>query len=307
MNAVLGVDVGKTGCRAALRVAGGPALVREVSGAPGLAAREGVAATVDAVLGACRAALHDAGVTEIRAVGVGAAGAVAAPDAARALAVRLLAELPAAEVAVGSDAVTSHAGALDGAAGVVLAVGTGAVAVGIGDDGTFALVDGWGPGLGDEGGGAWIGLAGLRAALQAHDGRGPATDLLPAAVDAFGDLVSLPAVLDAGGSPARVAASFAPAVARLAAGGDTAAVVIMNGAAAALARSVWAAARRIGGAEEVALTGGLLKLGPPLLGPLTAALAGLRLVEPAGGSLDGAHLLALRRDTPHETMLARVR
>jgi len=302
MYAVLGVDVGKTGCRAALRVDAGPSLVREVPGAPGLAARGGVAATE--VLAACRAALRDAGVTWVRAVAVGAAGAVAAPHAARELAVRLLAALPADETAVGSDAVTSHAGALDGGAGVVLAIGTGAVAVGIGTDGRFAIVDGWGPGLGDEGGGAWIGLAGLRAALHAHDGRGPDTALLRAAVRALGDLTALPAVLDADGSPARVAASFAPEVARLATSGDTAAVAIMDGAAAALATSVRAAARRVG-VDAVALTGGLLHLGPSLLGPLTAALDGLRLVEPVGGSLDGAHLLALRHDTPHETLLER--
>ncbi len=303
MNAVLGVDVGKTGCRASLRIDGFPETVREVAGAPGLAARDGVAATGAAVLAACRVVLHDAGVTDVRAVGVGAAGAVAAPDAARALAAHLLSELPAGEVAVGSDAVTSHAGALDGGAGVVLAVGTGAVAVGIGADGTFALVDGWGPGLGDEGGGAWIGLAGLRAALRAHDGRGPATRLLGEAVASFGELIALPTVLDADGSPARVAASFAPAVARLAASGDPVAVAIMDDAATALTATVHAAARRIGGADSVTLTGGLLRLGPPLLDRLDLG----PLVEPAGGSLDGAHLLALRHDTPHETMLARIR
>ncbi|MYS50866.1 ATPase, partial [Streptomyces sp. SID6013] len=80
-----------------------------------------------------------------------------------------------------SDAVTAHAGALGGRAGVVLAIGTGSVAVGIGADGTYARVDGWGPLLGDDGSGARIGTAGLRAALRAHDGRGPATALLDAA------------------------------------------------------------------------------------------------------------------------------
>ncbi len=112
---------------------------------------------------------------------VGAAGALAAPDAARALGDALLASLRVDRVAVTSDAVIAHAGALNGEPGVVLIVGTGVVALAIGADGALRTADGWGPWLGDEGGGAWIGAAGLRAALRAHDGRGPSTTLLDAA------------------------------------------------------------------------------------------------------------------------------
>ncbi|WP_345964448.1 BadF/BadG/BcrA/BcrD ATPase family protein [Streptomyces sp. BRB040] len=122
----------------------------------------------------------------------------------------LLEDLAVREAAVTSDAVTAHAGALGGRAGVVLAIGTGSVAVGIGADGAYARVDGWGPLLGDDGSGARIGTAGLRAALRAHDGRGPATSLLNAAAGLFGDLERLPARVGRDGNPARTAASFAP-------------------------------------------------------------------------------------------------
>lgn len=317
MTAVLAVDLGKTGCRAVLATdPGSPACpVNEVPGAPGLASPGGVAAAESAVLAAAAPLLREAGAGRLTVVCVGAAGGAAEPQAARALAERLLARLPTDEAAVTSDAVTAHAGALGTGTGVVLAAGTGAVAVGIGDDGTVAFVDGWGPWLGDEGSGAWIGLAGLRAALRAHDGRGTATALRQAAVDAFGELARLPGILVQGENPARAAAAFAPAVARAAAEGDPTATVIMRAAATALGEAVTTAARRIAGPEghpvPVAVTGGLTHLGPPLLDPLRALLAEagplLRPQPPLGDPLDGARLLALRADGPHEPLVTRIR
>ena len=313
MTAVLAVDLGKTGCRAAVWTEDDsePRSVHEVPGAPGLTDPEGVLAAQTAVRDATDAALKDAAVERLRAVCVGAAGAVAAPDAARELAQRLLGTMPTGEVAVTSDAVTAHAGALGGDAGVVLAVGTGAVAV-VAAEGTFALVDGWGPWLGDEGSGAWTGLAGLRAALRAHDGRGAETALRTAALDQYGALARLPVTVSQGGNPARSAAAFAPAVSRAAASGDPAAVRIMRAAATALADAVFAAARRIGDVPvPVAVTGGLTHLGAPLLDPLTAALTAseqvVELRSAQGDPLYGARLLALRSSGPHEPFVTRLR
>ena len=315
MPAVLAVDLGKTGCRAGLWTDHGaaPRSTREVPGTPGLAAPGGSAQAEAVVLAVARELLEAAGVRQVEAVCVGAAGALAAPEAAQALAGAVLAGLPAQVAAVTSDAVTAHAGALGCATGVALAIGTGAVAVGVGAEGAFAVVDGWGPWLGDEGSGAWIGLAGLRTALRAHDGRGEPTALQRAAVEEFGDLTRLPAALGEGGHQARRAASFAPAVARAAAEGDRAAVGILRSAAAALGGAVAAAARRSGVPEPVplAVTGGLVHLGEPLLAPLHAALAGssptLRLQPPLGDPLAGARLLALRADGPHEPLITRLR
>ncbi|MFG2884824.1 BadF/BadG/BcrA/BcrD ATPase family protein [Streptomyces sp. NPDC048297] len=304
MTAAVAVDLGKTGCRAVLwHGDDGPTSdVHEVPGAPGLAAENGVAAARAAVRAAVLPLLERERTPRLAAVCVGAAGAAAAPEAARELAGLLLEDLPADEVAVASDAVTAHAGALGGRTGVVLAIGTGSVAIGIGDDGSYARVDGWGPWLGDEGSGAWIGAAGLRAALRAHDGRGPDTALLSAAVARFGDPDRLPTALGRDGNPARTAATFAPDVARAAAAGDDAASAIIRDAADALGDAVLAAARRIGAAATptgtasatpsdtpaatpsgtapdtppaplpVTITGGLTGLGEPLLGPLRSAL-----------------------------------
>ncbi|QLJ02714.1 ATPase [Streptomyces sp. NEAU-sy36] len=315
MTTAVAVDLGKTGCRAVLWTddGGHAPRVHEVPGAPGLAAGDGVATAHAAVRAAVLPLLDREPSQRPSAVCVGAAGAAAAPEAARALAGLLLEDLAANEVAVTSDAVTAHAGALGGRTGVVLAIGTGSVAIGIGDDGSYARVDGWGPWLGDEGSGAWIGAAGLRAALRAHDGRGPGTALLAAAVKRFGEPDRLPSAVGRGGNPARTAASFAPDVAQAAAAGDTTAKAILRSAAAALGETVLAAARRIGtgGAHPVTVTGGLTGLGEPLLGPLRSALAGsphpLDPRPPLGDPLDGARLLALDASAPHEPHVARVR
>lgn len=288
--------------------------VSSVAGAPGLAAPDGVAAARAAVRAAVEPLLEEQGGARPESVLVGAAGAASAPAAARSLVGALLADLPVQEAAVTSDAVTAHAGALGGRAGVVLAIGTGSVAVGIGSDGAYARVDGWGPLLGDDGSGARIGTAGLRAALRAHDGRGPATVLLDAATGLFGDLEGLPATVGRDGNPARTAASFAPEVARAADAGDAVASAIVRDAAADLAETALAAAGRItagGSPLPMAVTGGLTGLGPALMAPLTAALTGsglpVRLTPALGDPLDGARLLAVDRATPHASLVVRVR
>ncbi len=258
---ILAVDLGKTSCRAAAR-----GRRSEGPGAPGLAAPGGMRAAEAAILAVARE------FDPPDEVIVGAAGALAAPDAARALGEALLAALRAERVAVTSDAVIAHAGALDGKPGVVLIAGTGVVAVAIGADGTLRTADGWGPWLGDEGGGAWIGATGLRAALRAHDGRGPSTTLLDAARARFGAPETWPAQF----TGAAVMASFAPDV--LAARDDAAAMAIVSAAAEALAATV-----RAVGDGPVAMVGGLAGV--------EALRARLDLVPAAGDALDGASRL----------------
>jgi N-acetylmuramic acid 6-phosphate etherase len=276
---ILAVDLGKTSCRAA---AGGRRA--EGAGAPGLAAPGGVRAAEAAILALAR---ELGPVDQVSEVIVGAAGALAAPDAARALGEALLASLRAERVAVTSDAVIAHAGALDGEPGVVLIAGTGVVALAIGADGALRTVDGWGPWLGDEGGGAWIGAAGLRAALRAHDGRGPSTTLLDAARARFGAPETWPAQL----TDAAALASFAPDV--LAAEGDAAALAIVRAAAEALA-----ATARAAGDGPVAMVGGLVAV----LEGVDVLREQLDLVPAAGDALDGA----LRLGAIHEPHVIRV-
>ena len=230
---------------------------------------------------------------------MGAAGALAAPEAAQELADQLLQEIVAARAVVASGVVAAHAGVLAGGPGVVLCAGTGAVAMAVAPDGTVTRADGWGPWLGDQGGGAWIGLRGLRAALRATEASGPPTRLLDVAEARFGPIGSLPAQLEGSGLPSRLAASFAADVAAAAAAGDRIAAALLMRAAAALAGTVQAAVRHWppGVAARLALTGGLLELGPGLMGLLRDALErACPSLQPAwfspGSPLDGARLLA---------------
>ena len=269
---ILSVDLGKTSCR----VAGG-GRIAEGPGAPGLAAPGGVRAAQAAILALTRQ------FGPVEEVIVGAAGALRAPDAARALGEALLTSLRAQRAVVTSDAVIAHAGALDGRPGVVLIVGTGVVALAVGADGALRTADGWGPLLGDEGGGAWIGTTGLRAALRALEGRGPATELADAARARFGRPETWPARL----TDAAELASFAPDV--LAAQGDAVASAIVAAAAASLA----ATARAVGDGP-VAMVGGLAGI--------EALRERIDLIPAVGDALDGT----LRLGPIHEPHVVRV-
>ena len=253
----------------------------EGAGAPGLAAPGGVRAAEAAILALASQLTSQFG--SAKELIVGAAGALTAPEAARALAEALLTALRAERVAVTSDAVTAHAGALDGKPGVVLIAGTGVVALAISADGVLRTADGWGPWLGDEGGGAWIGTAGLRAALRALDGRGPSTALIDAAGARFGPPKTWPPQL----TDAAAFASFAPDV--LAAEDDAVALAIVSAAAESLA-----ATARAAGDGPVALVGGLAGF--------KALRERIDFVDPVGDALDGA----LRLGTIHEPHLIRL-
>lgn len=313
MSIVLAVDIGRTGCRAALWRGNAPQAeaIATGDGSLGLGAVDGAGVAEAAILAIVKPLLKTHGVGCIDVVGVGAPGAMQAPAAARRLAEQLAGSLPARRVAVTSDAITSHAGALGGKPGVVLAAGTGAVTVAIGADGRFRRVDGWGPWIGDEGSGAWLGRHGLQAAARAHDGRGPATVLLEVAGGQFGSIGELAAKLGSDPNPARSMAAFAPAVADAARNGDPVAAQLIEAGAAALARSMIAAAEALNapGPVTVVIIGGLVNLGSVLLDPLRAILeqsgVNLQLRPSEGTSLDGARHLALVDDGIHEPWVAR--
>lgn len=290
------IDLGKTRCR--LLIASSEEPIRlDGDGAPGLASADGVDAALDAVL-----PLLDAAGGAVDVLGVGAAGAWAAPAAARRLAEDLAART-SASVVVASDVVTAHAGALGGDAGVLLIAGTGAAALGV-DEGGVRLIDGWGPELGDLGSGSWLGRAGIRAVLRASAGLGEPT-ALSAALHAHIAPVSDVHAWLAGPVPvARRLASFAPSVLDAAATGDSVARGIADDAVRLLTASAVAAS---GSTTDVAVHGGLTDHAWFRASLETALVAAGRTIATArGDALDGALLLAARADLPHERYLHRV-
>lgn len=293
---VVAIDLGKSRCRVAVD---GARL--DGVGAPGLAATGGVAAALAAIR-----PLLDRIDGDIPLLGIGAAGAWAAPSAAQELAAALAAST-GARVAVASDVVTAHAGALGGGDGVLLIAGTGAAALGVDAEGV-RLIDGWGPELGDFGSGSWLGREALRAVLRHSAGLSSDTVLTVAITDRVGTASEIPAWLARPEPLARRLATLAPLVLDAAADGDPVAGEIAAQAVRLLAASAAAASSRT---LDVALHGGLTDhdwFRSALVAALQAASsdsAPRRHVPAAGDALDGASLLARRTDLPHERYVHR--
>lgn len=287
------IDLGKSLCRARFVIHGAP-VRREGGGAPGLAARDGVAHALGAIL----PLLADA---RPERIGVGAAGAMYATVEAAALA-RALADATHAPTAIASDVVTAHVGALDGEAGVLLIAGSGAVALGVTAD-AYRSVDGWGPELGDLGSGSWIGREGVRAVLRVRDGLGPATVLTDALALLIGTGESPITWIGGAPAPARLLATVAPAVLDAADQGDAVAMAVRDRAAGLLGDTALAAS---GGSSVVALHGGLT-LHDGFRAAVSSALEfrGLEAVPAHGDALHGAALIAEGRAPLHERFVHR--
>ncbi|MFR9796557.1 N-acetylglucosamine kinase [Streptomyces sp. MS06] len=317
-HAFLAVDSGGSGLRVALGTAGRGVLGQRSCGQPVRTGARGIDAEhlMELLVPLVRALGTETGISAPGTAVVGAAGLGT-------LGAGLRAELPGAlrrefgvrRLALAADAVTAYAGALGARPGAVVAAGTGLVAVGT-DLVRWRRADGWGHLLGDCGGGAWIGRAGLEAALRAHDGRpGGSGRLLARAEEVFGPMPSLPGALYPRPDRPAVLASFAPQVAACAAAGaDPVADGILRAAARHIAESA-AAVCPPSGAPRIALTGGLLNVGAPLLVPLERELAErlpqAERVAPGGDPLHGAARIAadLARDAltlPGDASLLRV-
>ncbi|KUO07862.1 N-acetylglucosamine kinase [Streptomyces sp. DSM 15324] len=296
-HGILAVDSGGSGLRVAVGTSGAGALAEESSPVPVRTGERGIdpGHLLDRLVPMVRALEERAGVAGATTAVVGAAGLAGLgdelratlPDAfARAFGVRT--------TALAADAVTAFSGALGARPGAVAAAGTGLIAIGTDLTG-WQRADGWGHLLGDCGGGAWIGRAGLEAALRAHDGRpGGSVRLLARAEERFGPVPGLPGRLYPRPDRAAVLASFAPEVAGCAAC-DPVASDILRAAARHIAESA-AAVCPPDGQPPFALTGGLAGLGAPLLVPLAEEVARLlphaRRVDPEGDPLHGAVRMA---------------
>ncbi len=299
----LAVDSGGSGLRAVVGTAERGPLARRESAEPVRTGDRGIDPEhfMAQLMPLVRAMTAEAGPVRMTAVVLGAAGLASLGGALRAELPGCLArELGVRRVALAADAVTAYVGALGPRPGAVIAGGTGLIAIGT-DLAGWRRADGWGHLLGDCGGGAWIGRAGLEAALRAHDGReGGSARLLTCAEDVFGPVAGLPGALYPRPDRPAVLASFAPRVAAACADGDPVAARILRSAARHMADST-AAVCPFGGEPRVAVTGGLFKMGDQLLGPLDEELAKrlphARRVPAEGDPLHGSVRLATELST----------
>jgi N-acetylglucosamine kinase-like BadF-type ATPase len=290
-GSAVGVDLGKTSCRIRVR---DEVVVGE--GLAGLGA-DGSAARSAARIGELLDGREPEG---FALIGIGAAGAFAAPGAAARLAALVAARYDVA-AAVASDVVTAHIGAFGGGPGVCLIVGTGAVALAVSPDGRSSMRDGRGLVAGDWGSGSWIGREGLRAAEAAQVRVGPPTTLLDRIADPRTAADAAVAHPDA----AAKLAAYAPAVLACAAEGDEVAVDVVDRAVAHVAQTAAAAAGDVDVAD-VSLVGGVTADAGFRERLRTVLVArGLRVAPAQGNALDGALIMVQRTDLPLEGSIHR--
>jgi glucosamine kinase len=257
--------------------------------------------SADVIVATVRDALAAASMSHVtpRVVCVGVAGVGREPERDALWQVLIGREL-ADDIIVYPDATIALDDAFGDGAGILLIAGTGSVAVARGPAGTTARCGGWGPMIGDEGSGAWIGRRALGAVAAAADGREPATALTGAVLTAtqvatVEELVGWAATA----TPAKLA-TIAPAVIQVADAGDLRANSLLSMAVEELMLHVRTLARRLfvdeRAAVQVALAGGLLGRGKPLRRRLEhrlkTAVPGAQLrqeeVLPSRGAVRGA-------------------
>ncbi|HEY4116002.1 MAG TPA: BadF/BadG/BcrA/BcrD ATPase family protein [Rhizomicrobium sp.] len=278
----VGVDGGGSGCRAKIADTDGN-ILGEGRASPA-ALRLGIDRSLAAVESACELAAADAGLPlgalrQMDAV-VGLAG-LGRKGLLEALIAR---PYPFRSVRYVNDATIACLGTYRGCDGGVVIVGTGSVGLAI-IDGREIRVGGYGFPIGDEGSGAALGLAALRIALRAYDGRTPKTRLASELLDGFhNDPFEVIAWMDE--ATATDYATFAPLVLDLAEQGDAAAEQIVRLAAQAIDEIAF---RLIAcGTPRLALLGGLAPRMQPFLAPDVRA----QLMPSMGDATDGALLLA---------------
>ena len=183
-DAVVGVDGGGTKTHAVITDVNHRVLGEGTAG-PSNPLRVGIANAAAAVREAIDRACEAAQVrrSDLVAAEIGLAGA-RRPEL-RARMHEALSSLGIADMEVVGDADIALYGATDGKPGVVVIAGTGSICCGINGARKEVCAGGWGPMVGDEGGGSWIARRALRAIAKASDGRGPKTSLTADACDYF--------------------------------------------------------------------------------------------------------------------------
>ena len=301
---VLVADVGKSRCRVELRSGTELLGAADQHGFPGVHMDNGPTLAFELLLETVSLLPPGLPVGAITSVGAAVAGVEASAEKSQELAT-MLSQRFSVPAAVLSDATAAQLGALQGAPGTTLIVGTGAVAFRFDEAGVLHRADGWGPYLGDRGSGRWIGQQGLQAVLEAHDG-GPATSLSTAAGALVESPAMLPGWLTANENPYRAMARFAPLVLQAAEAGDAVAHHIIGEACRILTRTVKLASGDDAGSPRVALLGGVV--GSDFFAALlrkSLASAGIEVVAPLGDGLDGAALAARRRGLIQERYIHR--
>jgi len=273
----IGVDGGGSKTEACLLEDGGVA--RTCFGGASAVRPGQVGASAEVLVSLVRELLSQSNLRRVSVLCVGVAGVGRDPERQELTTLLESADLADATI-VRTDAEIAHFAAFGQGAGILLIAGTGSVAFGRGGDAMdptpLSRCGGWGPGIGDEGSGFWIGKRALAMVAAALDGRKhPRTALVAVILGELGLSRGEQLIPWAASATPAALASLARAVLTLAAEGDPASMEICSAAADELVSLVSALLARLCFAPglvevtvPVAMVGGLLQNeneGPGLL------------------------------------------
>jgi N-acetylglucosamine kinase-like BadF-type ATPase len=273
-----GIDGGQTSTKAVIATAGGTVLGTGAGPAcdhlniPG-----GLERNRQAIHGALHDAASAAGVdlAALAVIGLGLTSAQRELDPGERIRA-IVREVAAPDtIWVDTDFVSNLAGASSGRAGIVVIAGGGSIGYGIDDAGREAIAGGLGYLMGDEGSGWFLGIEALQAAAKAADGRGPATALLPLALDHFrlADIRHILRVIYRDGFERGEVSALAPTVIAAARDGDAVAAGIVERGVEGLARIALGVAGQLHAPAtpvEVYATGGIFGATALVLEPFAA-------------------------------------
>lgn len=222
-------------------------------------------------------------------------GGVAIP-AVQAWTLATMGEVVGGEIELVGDEHIALDAAFRGGPGILLVAGTGVIVAGRGSDGTIYGTSGFGPILGDEGSGFWIGLEGIKAGLWARD-RDIETNLLTEIQD-FWKLNSVGELLEKGNEqPGPDFAALCPVIVKCAEQGDELAEAVLRRAGIELAEPVALMAVKMlesgdDGEIGVAYTGSVLEhiaaVRDSMIAALRESTPRAKVILGAADSLEGA-------------------
>jgi glucosamine kinase len=196
--------------------------------------------------------------------------------------------------------------AFRGGPGILIIAGTGSNVLGRGADNALYHAGGWGPAIGDEGSGFWIGEEALRAAFWARDRDVPTTLLTEIGklwgAKSIGEIVEV-----ANAQPGPDLPALAPLVVQCADAGDELAAAVLQRAGVELADQVALVALKMKESArrrkvEAAYTGSVLEHIPQVRSAMIAALKkssrNVVVREDAVDALEGALWRARKEEKP---------
>lgn len=252
------------------------------------------------------ASQSDANLMHVKATCIGLAG-IGMPQFAAWIRENFAARVGGKLELVGDEEIALDA-AFRGGRGVLVLAGTGSNVIARSADGATTSVGGWGPAIGDEGSGNWIGSQALRVAFRAHD-TGESTSLLRRIAQHWHLARIEDIVAEANRVPGPDFAALTPVVVSCAEEGDAVATRVLVSAGRELAVAATVAIRKLHELEPnvppptVAFSGSILQHIAPvrqamiefLHAEFPALVISTRPVDPLDGALWRARKIAANR------------